>query len=135
MENDPFERAVRQILTRDRRYPAEAYRLMPAVLDWTFRHAVQQHARGATRGHVSGKQLAEGFRDYLLAEYGPFAAPLLKQLNITSTADIGELVYNLISVNVFGKSENDRQSDFANVYDFADAFEAPYLPQHEQPGE
>ncbi len=134
MQNEIFEKAVARLVAEDARYPAEAYRLLPAALDYTVRQLQQKHAPQSEhedeRQHVTGKQLSEGFRDYMLAEFGPFAKGLLDSYNIHRTEDIGNLVYNLIKVEMFGKTERDSIEDFAQVYDFEDAFVAPFLPHH-----
>lgn len=131
MRDKRFDKAVAQILAQDNRYPARAYDLMPAVIDYTVRHPAPADPSEPPRpqGHVSGRQLAIGFRDYLLAEFGPFAADLLDEINIRSTDDIGNLVYNLISVGVFGKTNADSRADFHAVYDFKEAFRDYYAPR------
>ncbi len=131
MRDKRFDKAVAQILEQDNRYPARAYDLMPAVIDYTVRHPAPADPSEPPRpqGHVSGRQLAIGFRDYLLAEFGPFAADLLDEINIRSTDDIGNLVYNLISVGVFGKTNADSRADFHAVYDFKEAFRDYYAPR------
>ena len=131
MQDKRFDKAVAQILEQDNRYPARAYDLMPAVIDYTVRHPAPADPSEPPRpqGHVSGRQLAIGFRDYLLAEFGPFAADLLDEINIRSTDDIGNLVYNLISVGVFGKTNADSRADFHAVYDFKEAFRDYYAPR------
>ncbi|MBR4318395.1 MAG: hypothetical protein IKT85_06610, partial [Kiritimatiellae bacterium] len=76
--------------------------------------------------HVSGQQLAEGFRDYMLEEFGPFAYDIAADLNIHATIDIGHLVYNLIAVGCFGKTEEDSLEDFDNVFDLKEALRSPF---------
>lgn len=134
MHNETFEKAVSRILAEDNRYPREAYALLPAALDHTVRALRSgRHEEGGDDRpqHVSGRQLSEGLRDYMLAEYGPFAKGLLDDLNIRSTDDIGNIVYNLIKVGAFGKTEEDKLEDFHAVYDFNEAFVAPYLCYHD----
>lgn len=132
MKNEMFDRAVTQLLERGSPYPRAAYDLMPIVLEYTVaavKFAAREDAdpeEEPPSRHVSGRDLSMGFKSFLLNEYGPFAADVLEALNITCTADIGRLVYDLIDVGCFGKSENDRFEDFENVYDFHEAFVAPY---------
>lgn len=135
MRNENFERALNQLLKRDSRYPRVAYAMMPIVLDYTVRRLQESRRAGklgddAMSSHVSGQQLAEGFRDYMLAEFGPFAYDIAADLNIFATLDIGHLVYNLISVGCFGKTEEDRLEDFDNVYDLKEALCAPFEIQN-----
>ena len=134
MRNERFDDAVSAILSTDTRYPREAYTLITAALDYTLRglHADRRpHDDGPEGPHVTGKQLAEGLRDYMLSEFGPFAKGLLDDLNIRSTDDIGELVYNLIDVGAFGKTDRDKKSDFHAVYDFEEAFVLPFRCEHD----
>ena len=132
MRNENFERAVSQILKRDKRYPRCAYDIMPIALDYTVRR-IQERERagkssenGSSSRHVTGRQLSEGFRDYILEEFGPFAEEILNDLNLHATIDIGHLVFNLVSVGCFGKTPEDRLEDFEDVYDFKDAFVTPF---------
>lgn len=139
MRNEAFDNAVSRILAQDARYPREAYDLLPAALDYTVRalRAERQEGRAqedeepGPQQHVSARQLADGFRDHLLAEYGPFAKGLLDDLNIRTTDDIGAIVYNLIAVGAFGKTEKDRREDFHDLYDFDEAFAEPFRCQYD----
>ncbi len=128
MRNELFDEAVTQILRQDARYPRQAYDLMPAVLDYTMRGLMTEGKR-QVGGHLTGRQLAEGLRDYMLAEYGPFAQYVLADLRIRSTDDIGNLVYNLVGVGALGTSPNDKPTDFHALYNFHDAFVLPFLPR------
>ena len=120
MRNERFDDAVSAILSTDTRYPREAYTLITAALDYTIRgiHA-DRRAQDDDGPHVSGQQLAEGLRDYMLS------------VNINSTDDIGELVYNLIEVGAFGKTDSDKKSDFHAVYDFEETFVLPFRCEHD----
>ena len=132
MRNERFDDAVNAILSTDTRYPREAYTLITAALALRGLHADRRpHDDGPEGPHVTGKQLAEGLRDYMLSEFGPFAKGLLDDLNIRSTDDIGELVYNLIDVGAFGKTDRDKKSDFHAVYDFEEAFVLPFRCEHD----
>jgi uncharacterized repeat protein (TIGR04138 family) len=72
--------------------------------------------------HVTGQQLSEGCREFALQEYGMLAGTVLNSWNIHATADIGELIYNLIGIQLMTKTETDRKEDFHNVYDMKKAF-------------
>jgi uncharacterized repeat protein (TIGR04138 family) len=54
--------------------------------------------------------------------------PLLHNWGIRKTADVGNIVFNLIDTGLFGKSDDDRHEDFANVYDFKATFLEPFQP-------
>ena len=42
--------------------------------------------------------------------------------------DFGDIVFNLIEYNIFSKTANDRREDFADIYDFDEAFVKPFQP-------
>lgn len=79
--------------------------------------------------HVTGQELLEGARIHALAEFGPLAHFILAEWGIERGEDIGRIVYNLIELEYFGKNEGDSIDDFAGGFDFAEAFNAPFLPQ------
>ena len=129
---DPFDAAVERAVKMDPRYPASAYQLASVDLHYTMRRLQEERVAKrlpeASSQHITGKQFALGLRDYMLEEYGPFAAKLLQDENIRATDDLGNIVYNLIAVGAFGKTPGDRKDDFHDVFDFYDAFVAPYRP-------
>ena len=68
--------------------------------------------------HLTGQQLCEASRRYALDQYGLLAKTVLESWGIRSTDDFGEVVYNLIEVDLMKKSEHDRREDFDGVFDF-----------------
>lgn len=126
MRNELFDQAVTEILKRYQSYPREAYELLPIVLDYTVRRCHKTHPTGEESQHVSGAQLSYGFRDYMLETYGPFAWDILQAYRILRTNDIGQLVYHLIEVGAFGKTEKDSIQDFDALYDFEQTFRLPF---------
>ena len=73
--------------------------------------------------------MLEGFRDLALEEYGPLTKTVLEEWGIVNCSDVGEIVFQLVSLGVLGKSENDKLDDFEELWSFADAFELPFRPQ------
>jgi uncharacterized repeat protein (TIGR04138 family) len=53
---------------------------------------------------------------------------VLHSWRITSTADFGEIVFNMVESGKLGKTDQDKREDFAGGYDFLQAFAAPFLP-------
>jgi uncharacterized repeat protein (TIGR04138 family) len=122
-----FDEGVRHCLARDGRYPKEAYALVRDALD----HAQKRLAAGDKRrasGHLDGPEILEGFRDLVLAQFGPLARVVLDTWSLRSTLDVGHVVFNLIEAEVFSKSDEDKLSDFEDVFDFEEAFDAPFRP-------
>jgi uncharacterized repeat protein (TIGR04138 family) len=126
MQRRQFEEALAQILIENPAYPAEAYLFVREVLEFTSR-SLKKPARGPAR-HITGVELSDGMRRYALQEFGPITRTVLASMGINRTEDLGELVYNLVNYGFLGKTDEDRKSDFANGYDFHEAFDRPFLP-------
>jgi uncharacterized repeat protein (TIGR04138 family) len=118
--------ALEQILKEDPRYDMEAYVFVKEALDFTVK-MLDKPMEGPEK-HVSGGDLLEGIRRYAAREYGPMAFRVLTAWGVKRTEDFGEIVFNLVTKGILGKSNNDQKSDFANGYDFHDAFAKPFLP-------
>lgn len=122
-----FEQSVDAIVRRDRRYHPYAYLFLKEVLDFTLRR-VAAKADGKSR-HVSGPELLEGFRDHALEQFGPMATTLMAEWGIRQCADVGNMVFNLIDEQVFGRQDSDRREDFVGNFDLDDALRQPFLPK------
>ena len=120
-----FAEALDVILADDARYPRDAYHFLRESLDFTFK-ARKKAKEQAT--HVSGQQLLEGIRQYALKQYGPMVTVVFDYWRLRRCEDFGEMVFNLVRVGVFGKTERDSMEDFKGAYTFHDAFVVPYLP-------
>ena len=126
MQRPRCEEALALILKEDPRYPREAYHFLRHALSFTFKK-LDKPAQGPAR-HMTGQELQEGIRLFALQEFGPMARTVLATWGITRTEDFGEIVFNLVAHGVLGKTDQDKKGDFANGYDFHDAFAAPFLP-------
>ncbi len=103
---------------------------MRAGLDYTVRRLDKPR-------HVSGQELLDGLREFALEEFGPMAQTVLGGWGVRRTEDFGEIVFNLVEAGLLGKTDQDSRADFANGYDFDDAFRNPFRPsaQRRTPGE
>lgn len=124
MENLSFKEAVDRLTQRDKRYAPEAFFFVRDGLEYTAKN-LKKGARGLAR-HVTGKELSQGLCDYALDEYGPMARHTLKQWGITRTEDFGEIVFALIEAGMFGKTDNDKREDFANLFDLQEKLGSIY---------
>jgi uncharacterized repeat protein (TIGR04138 family) len=122
-----FEQAVESIFKRDKRYDPLAYLFLKEALDFTLKRAADSND-GEGR-HVSGTELCIGFRDLAIQQFGPMSGTLMTEWGLRETSDIGEIVFHLIEEQMFGKQDSDTREDFASVYDFDDAFVAPFQPK------
>jgi uncharacterized repeat protein (TIGR04138 family) len=73
--------------------------------------------------HVTGQELCEAVRRFALEQYGYMARTVLANWGIHATADVGELVFNLIRIRQMRKTPHDRREDFHEVYDFKTALQ------------
>ncbi len=129
MQNPDFPEIVAQICKEDTRYDRKSYDFVRLGLEHTVKELRKRDASRAERSrHVSGPELLDGLRAYALEQFGPLAKTVLNEWGIQTSADFGEIVFNLIEYNVFSKTESDRREDFADVFDFDDAFVKPFQP-------
>ena len=60
---------------------------------------------------------------------GPMALPLFEEWGVRSCLDFGQIVFNLVDAKALTKTDDDKLEDFADGYDFREAFVLPYLPR------
>src|SRR5881396_3724543 len=126
MQKIGFAEALDSIVASDPRYQRDAYVFLRDALDFTTTQ--QKKIKGVNVRHVTGPELLDGVRQYALKEFGPMVITVFDSWGIQSCEDIGHMVFNLIGVGVFGKTEEDSIKDFKNVYDFKEAFVKPFVP-------
>jgi uncharacterized repeat protein (TIGR04138 family) len=129
MQKIGFAEALEIITARNPRYQADAYVFLRDGLDYTIKHRRKQQAHRETEDrHVSGPELLEGLRQYALKEFGPMVMTVFSHWGVQRGEDFGEMVYELIRVGVFGKTDSDSIDDFKGGYDFHEAFVVPFQP-------
>ena len=126
MNPHSYQEAIAEILEQDDRFHADAYEFVRAGLDFTIKE-MDKPTEGPGR-HISGGELMEGIRRFALQEYGPMTLQVLNHWGVRKSEDVGSIVFNLVETNILGKTEEDTIEDFTDVYDFADAFQKPFLP-------
>ena len=127
-------RELAEIARRDGRYQLGAFHLVWEALRKTtelVKSGEIQHpsapdgdrvVEGTDRFHITGQELLEGFRIYVLEQYGDLALSVLAHLGLRSGADVGEIVFLMVEAGYMGKRESDTRSDFAEAYDFQETF-------------
>jgi uncharacterized repeat protein (TIGR04138 family) len=78
--------------------------------------------RKAPERHLTGQELCEAARQYALQQYGYMSRTVLGTWGVRSTADLGEIVFNMIEIGQMRKTRKDKREDFHGVYDFDEAF-------------
>ncbi|MFY8222628.1 MAG: Minf_1886 family protein [Pirellulales bacterium] len=138
-----------QLLRRDPRYKLDAYLFVLEALSFAQESLGMgaeppledlEPARGAadapakprarpgkprrkpTERHLTGQELCEAARQYALQQYGYLARTVLGTWGVRNTADLGEIVFNMIEIGQMRKTRKDRREDFHGVYDFDEAF-------------
>ncbi len=125
MQKLDFAEAIEILTDADPRYHPDAYFFLREGLD----HSVKLRKRQlGESGHVTGQQLCEGLRQIAIKSFGPMVPTVFEYWGIHKTDDFGEMVWNLIDLGVFGRTEGDSREDFKNVYSFHEAFVQPYFP-------
>ncbi len=76
--------------------------------------------------HISGRELTEGVRELAIGQYGPLARTVLEHWGIHETEDVGRVVFAMVEQGILIKQEGDRPEDFADLFDFEEAFELNY---------
>ena len=129
MQDLEFSEIVGLICKEDARFDRKAYAFVRQALDHTVKDLKRKNPeRTGKSQHVTGAELLQGIRTYALEQYGPLTKTVLNKWGITRCPDFGDIVFNLIEYNVFSKTENDRREDFADLYDFDEAFVKPFAP-------
>jgi uncharacterized repeat protein (TIGR04138 family) len=126
-----FNEVVEQIIEKDSRYGKDAYIFLKDALEYT----IKQRKRGKveTGSHVNAAELLDGLRQHALKEFGPMVMTVFEYWGIRTSADVGQMVFNLINAGVFGKTESDSVDDFDQALDFHLAFVAPFEPRSSKP--
>ena len=114
-ETDDFS----DILAKDARFDSRAYDFVLQVI---------AEASADAKGHVTGQELLDYFRDLALDAYGPMAYTVLTDWGIRSCEDVGTIVFNLYDTKRIGKTDNDSPADFIGGFDFKEEFLGPYKP-------
>jgi uncharacterized repeat protein (TIGR04138 family) len=108
-----------QIRLRDRRFHEHAYLFVLSALEFC-------QARLPERRHITGRELALSCRDLALDRYGVTARLVLEFWGVRNTSDIGDIVFTLVELHLLISQPGDSRTDFADVYDFDQAFEREY---------
>ena len=115
-----------RIRLREPRFDERAYLFVLTALE-------QFQTQLTERRHITGRELAIACRDLALERFGVMARLLLDHGGVRSTADIGDIVFTLVELELLISQPGDTREDFADVFDFDQAFEREYpwcRPQH-----
>ena len=122
-----FEQSVFAILRRENRFDPHAYFFLKDALDFTLKRIAETN--GGLARHVTGQELLAGFRDLAMEQFGPMASTVMTEWGVTECQHVGDMVFQLIEEQVFGKQDSDQREDFTGSFEFIDSLVQPYLPE------
>src|SRR3954452_1995465 len=108
-----------RIRLRESRYDERAYLFVLSALEFC-----QQ--RLSERRHISGKELSLACRDLARDRFGVMARLVLESWGVKGTPDIGDVVFALVDLGLLMSQPTDTREEFADVYEFDQAFEREY---------
>lgn len=108
-----------RIRLRETRFHEHAFLFVLASLE-------SLQARLPERRHVDGRELAHAVRELALDRFGVMSRLVLEHWGVRSTAHVGDIVFALVDAGLLNSQPGDSKLDFADVYDFDDAFEGSY---------
>jgi uncharacterized repeat protein (TIGR04138 family) len=135
---------VRALCKGDPRYRPEAFHFVLEALDFTLARRGGSPARApealpagdpapgvppAVRvdlpapSNVGGRDLLEGFRDLALERFGALALEVLRTWGVTTTDDVGALVFRLVEGGLLQRTSTDSPADYHAVFDFPTTFD------------
>jgi len=119
MADDSLTTKLESLVAEDPRYRVEAYIFVMNGLEYTL-------AKMRRAGHLTGRELTEGLRDYARMKFGLMARTVFEHWGVTRTEDFGAIVFKMVDEGILGKTDQDSIEDFKDVYDFTEAFEKQY---------
>lgn len=127
MQQTGFQEAVEKICRQDKRYNQEAYAFLRDSLEATMKR--RKKTRKDPGSHVGAEELLDGFRIHAINEFGPMSLMVLNYWGLQSSEDVGNMVFNLVNAEVFGKTDEDTIESFRDVFDFTEVFVEPFRPE------
>jgi uncharacterized repeat protein (TIGR04138 family) len=120
-----YHTRLAEVVQRDPRYAYEAYEFVFAALSYTQkllgRLPPDDDSASGSQYHVSGRELLHGIRDLAVREFGLMARIVFRLWGINRTADVGEIVFNLVEESLMSKSDQDSRADFEDIFDLDQA--------------
>ena len=122
------EKSLPELAREKGRYDVDAYRFVFESLDRLLGQLKE-------RRHVSGSELSHAIRELSLERFGFMARTVFNEWRVHKTGDFGEIVFHLVEAGLMSKTDEDRKSDFKDIYDFDEAFDRGYHrpPQQKHP--
>ena len=124
-EQDLLEDKIQNARCQDHRFSRHAYYFVLDALDYTMTHFGRDQLTGEDR-HVGGRELIVGIKDYAADQFGPMATLVFERWGVRSASDFGDVVFNLIDVELLSRRESDSRLDFVDGVGFSETFAAKH---------
>ena len=118
-----MKKTIEQIAQEDGRYDIKALKFVFDGLGETIREIREESESDSGTRHITGAELAKGIANLARQRWGFLANMVLNRWGVSTTRDMGEIVYLMIKHNWMTAQETDRIEDFDDVYDFQEVFE------------
>jgi len=125
------KKGIEEIAKDDGRYDAAGLKFVFDGLGHTIQK-IRQQEQAETSGeepvprHISGQELAEGLAELAVERWGRLARLVLNLWGISTTRDLGEIVWLMIRHEWMSAQPDDRIEDFDNLFDFEQRFEKEF---------
>jgi uncharacterized repeat protein (TIGR04138 family) len=108
-----------RIRMREPRFDERAYLFVLGALEYCQQQLPE-------RRHITGRELAIACRQLALERFGVMAGLVLEHWGVRKTSDIGDIVFTLVDLELLMSQPTDTRDEFADVFDFSQAFERDY---------
>ena len=98
-------RKINEFCENSGKYTPDAYEFITDCV-------IQQVNELTTPRHLSGLEVLQGVSARLEKEFGFLASEVLNTWQINSASDIGEIIFDLIQMQILSASPDDHRSDF-----------------------
>ncbi len=90
---------------KDSRYKLSAYVLILSSLDYS-------RSKCEESDDLSASEIVDAVSELAIMKYGPMALEVVEGWGIFSARDVGNIVYNLIDIDILKRDEKDSLDDF-----------------------
>ncbi len=109
---------------RDPRYRREAYGFVVGALGIAVRELPDERRADPVRRHLHGRELLGAIVELGRSEFGALAPTVFQEWGVTSGADIGHIVFQLVELGQLSARPEDSIEDFTGGPDLLKALSA-----------
>ncbi len=124
MQDPNFYLQVRDIISKDDRYPEEAYSFVTEAVTYTVKKITKDEK---SNRHISGQELIQGICEFAVEEFGLMAETVLHEWGVLDNTAIGNIVFHLVRTKLLGATDDDSIDDFIESPDFRNHLKYPFI--------